>query len=912
MKKTPVLNGDVLLLYVNRLGTGNLYQNTEPLGLKALAAFIEEKGYSSYVFSGPVNEAVKILSRAGNKKPFDAVGLYCDFETVSSVESFSRFVKENTSARVFIGGPQAVALGEDFLKSSRCDAVVRGEGEYPLLELLEFFLRGRGKLEDIAGASYFDRDGNFIKIPPRPPIDKLDLLPLRKSGIDGLFHKNSRNFSILTGRGCPFRCAFCYEGSVSGGVRLRSVENSLVEIKQELEYNPLIRYIWFADDTFTLNPARMEAFSKGLSKLRKDYDFVWFCECHPRTIIKWPDTLSMMIEAGLVRMQIGMESGDAGIIDLYNKQTALEDIEALTRLAYKIGLPQLTGNMIIGGAAESKTTFNRTAAFAKKLIDIGPGMTDITSTFYIPLPETAITKEPKKYGLKILDPASITSIGDMAVVETKKLSRDQIVTMRRDFTRKILQKMINTYKNGLIPVKRIINEFKINMKYGLESNWYKVVFSNDRFTYNFYKKLAENRFIFTGGMTHKSFIRLYPQCSMDIFEMIDITDEYPLIGKNALSPLEYDLLSLCRGDLMLDAIINKTFDKYRKNYSSKDEFRSMALNLMKAFEQNLWIGYSIAPYNNIIELEHASMPFNSNNDINYNNHINDGNRCINIKPDKVKINGHKRIKTDELKILSKSGAARAVIEMSACDELEKYRTVIETFHGAGTNIITGRIAPKTFHSSAESVIKNASNALLLIDMYPGIFEAYYDDTFLKNDEFNDQTGCEEHLIAAQKIKSDILNKMSKLSASKLINYESILSHFSLYEDHGITSIYYDKIFSADPIIYNYFTIISRGGAQRHIDKNYNESLSLRPQRTMAIWMAIDLEKGYPAFRNYVLSPLEYELLIYCTAKSTLDEIYKILYKKFQNCFNDINDLKNAVNHILSDFENKYWILFSKL
>ncbi len=881
MKKKSVSNGNVLLLYVNRLGTGNLYQSTEPLGLKALAAFIEEKGYSSYVYSGPVHEAAKILT-ADKRKQFDAVGLYCDFETVSSVESFSRFVKENTAARVFIGGPQAVALGEDFLRTSRCDAIVRGEGEYPLFELLEFFIRGRGRLEDIAGASYFDGAGNFVELPPRPPIDKLDLLPLRKSGIDGLSRKNARNFSILTGRGCPFRCAFCYEGSVSGGVRLRSVENSLAEIKQELEYNPQIRYVWFADDTFTLNPARMELFSKGLSKLRKDYDFVWFCECHPRAMIKWPDTLSMMIEAGLVRMQIGMESGDAGIIDLYNKQATLEDMEALARLAYKIGLPQLTGNMIIGGAAESKTTFNRTAAFAKKLIDIGPGMTDITSTFYIPLPGTAITIDPKKYGLKILDHASITSIGDMAVVETKKLSRDQIITMRRDFTRKILQKMTDVYKSGLVPVKRIIDEFKINKNYGLESNWYRVVFSTDRFIDNFYKKLSAGRFIYTGGMARESLIKLYPQCSIDAAEMIDITGGYPVIGKNALSPLEYDLLSLCRGDLTLGAIIDKTFGEYRKNYSSKDEFSSMALNIMKVFEKNLWIGYCETPYSenkseNANILEHTDPVCNH-----------------------------------ELKIPSKPGATRVIIEMDASDGLDEYRAVIKTCREAGANVITGRIAPQNFRGSAESVMKKAADALLLIDMYPGVFEAYYDDACLKNADFDSQGGREEHVAAAQKIKSDILNKMLKIKDSGLLSYESILSHFRLYEDYGVTSIYYDKIFSADPLIYNYFTIISRGGAQRSAGKNYSEMLSFRPQRTVAIWMAIELEKGYPAFGKYVLSPLEYELLIYCTAKSTLCEIYEMLHKKFMRCFNDINDLKSAVNRILSDFENKYWILFSKL
>ncbi|HBC76223.1 MAG TPA: hypothetical protein DC017_15500, partial [Candidatus Wallbacteria bacterium] len=231
LKKTKPSDGRILLLYINRLGTGNLYQNTEPLGLKALAAFIEEKGYSSYVYSGSVHEAVKLAGIGAPEKMPAVVGLYCDFETLSAVESFSRFLKENTSAKVFVGGPQAVALGEEFLKRSRSDAVVCGEGEYPLYELLEFFMRGAGRMQDIAGVSYIDSAGSFIKIPPRPPIDKLDLLPLRRSGIDGTARKAARNYSILTGRGCPFSCAFCYEGSVSGGVRLRGVDNSLREIR---------------------------------------------------------------------------------------------------------------------------------------------------------------------------------------------------------------------------------------------------------------------------------------------------------------------------------------------------------------------------------------------------------------------------------------------------------------------------------------------------------------------------------------------------------------------------------------------------------------------------------------------------------------------------------------------------------
>ncbi|HOT75940.1 MAG TPA: radical SAM protein [Candidatus Wallbacteria bacterium] len=893
MKKTAVSKGNILLLYVNRLGAGNLYQSSEPLGLNSLAAFVEDKGYFARVYSGPVHEAAKILTGADSEKCFDAIGLYCDFETVSTVESFSSFIKEKTSARVFIGGPQAVALGESFLKKSRCDAVVRGEGEYPLYELLEFFLHGRGRIEDIAGASYLDSAGNFVQIPPRPPIAQVDLLPLRKAGADARPGKTVKNYSILTGRGCPFRCAFCYEGSVSAGVRLRSVDKSLAEIERALVNNPAIKYIWFADDTFTLSPSRMEAFSKGLAKLRRNFDFAWFCECHPSAMIKWPDTLSMMVESGLVRMQIGMESGDARVISLYKKQASLEDIQRTVELSYKSGLPQLTGNMIIGGAAESKATFKKTAAFAKKLIELGPGMTDITSTFFLPLPGTAITLAPSEFDLKFTDPGSITSIGDMAVVETKKLSREQIVSMRLDFTRKILSSMVGVYKKGKIPVKRIIDEFRINKNYGLESNWYKVVYSPDRFIDNYYKKMAAGVFISSDGASRETLMQLYPTAVIDTAEMIDLTGDFPKVGGYALSPLEYRILSLCTGDSPLHAILDKVFEAFVGNYSSKNEFNRAALKIMKNFEEKLWAGYLKTPC--------------GKNKLEFNN--------IDIRgaaaPEIIPLRGSGRIDENKLKALADGGVKRIVVDMPAGSDLKELRAAVENCLKAGIEIITGRL------SGFAGAVKTARAALALIDEYPAIFEAYYDSDCLKNMVFNSDAEREEYVAASQRVITDVFKKMAKLSAARAIDYETVLRHFKLYEERGIKSIYYDKIFSADHLIYNYFTIISRGGGARSReinDKCLNGSglSSFRPQRTMAVWTAVNFEKGYPAIGPDVLSPLEYELLLHCTGKSTLAEIYGIISEKFSRCFDRFEELKNSVDIILSDFEKKYWMIFSRI
>ncbi|MEZ7893056.1 MAG: radical SAM protein [Candidatus Wallbacteria bacterium] len=896
-------------MYINRLGTGNLYQSTEPLGLKALAAFVEEKGYSAYVYSGSVHEAVNMLGitsykcddeTAGKTSGVsenipDAVGLYCDFETLSAVESFSRFIKENTGIKVFVGGPQAVALDEGFLKASKCDAVVRGEGEYPLYELLEFFIKGIGKIEDIAGVSYVDFSGKYVQIPQRPPIAQLDLLPVRKSGIDGTARKMAGNYSILTGRGCPFSCAFCYEGSVSRGVRLRGVENALSEIKQALEFNPNIKYIWFADDTFTLNPARMEAFSKGLTELRKKYDFVWFCECHPSTMIKWPETLPMMIDAGLVRMQIGMESGDPGIIKLYKKRASLDDIAAVVELAYKSGLPQLTGNMIIGGAAENKNTFKHTLAFAKKLIDIGPGMTDITSTFFIPLPKTAITESPSEFGIKILDPDSYTSIGDMAVIETKSLSRERIITMRREFTRQIILKMNYVYKKGRVPFQRIVNEFAINGNYCLESNWYKTVYSQDKFAGGYYKKMAAGVFFDKSRISDAELMNRCPAVSVRHLEMMTLDDGIPKIDGYVLSPLEYSLISKCSGNFSLSSIFEEIFVFFERNYRSRNEFYRTALKIVKNFEKKLWIGYL---KNQPDCLNYCSEP-------------------VALELNLYGINNGELTPSDVTpdcgpKIIP---AIQSIIKMNNYSEFDELRRTVEKKLKSGSKIVTGIISADCSKTSIDEIQKITEMAVSLVAKYPGIFEAFYDDKQFYGTAFEMTAKYESYAAAWQAAKSKVLAGMERAADNKKIDFKTILAHFELREFSGVSSVYYDKIFFARPLLYNYFTIMSRGAAIKtaflNKDAGHTES-SLRPQRTMAIWLAADFSGGYPVIGRDVLSPLEYELLLYCTGKLTLEKIYGIMNEKFSKFFDGFNELKQTINRVLLDFEEKYWIFYSRI
>jgi len=581
-----------MLVYIQRPGTGSLYRTTEPMGLKTLAAFIESKGYSAIVFFGSAHEAFSEVKKEMEEYGLDAAGLYCDYENQSVVESFSSLIKEKFGLRVFVGGPQAIALGEDFFRNSRCDSVVKGEGEEPLYELLEFFLHGRGSMENIAGSSYLNEKGEIITLPPRPPISNLDDLPVREPGRDIYSQKNKRSLAIITGRGCPFRCAFCYEGSVPGKVRLRSVKNVIEEIRQELEFNPHIKYIWIADDTFTLEPRRLEDFSAELAKLRKSYDFVWFCECHTSTLIKWPDIISLMIESGLVRMQIGIESGSSSVLEMYRKGTSPEEIEKFVGLCMEKGLPQLVGNVIIGGAGETHKTFEETKYFISGLMEGSPGMLDTGSSFLMPLPGTEITKNPSSFGITIIDRESLTSTGDIAVVRTENLSREDITSMKLNFSHHIYSSMMKIYREGALSEERIKNHLNLKVNYGVKSSWYRVIFSENKISEDYEELLSGGGVKLSRDIEPAELERWRPRRILNIWSSVDFTDGYPRAGKYVLSPLEYELLLHSTGKMKLGEVMQRVYDISGKYFDSYEDFRKTSLSLMKDFEERLWLVYT--------------------------------------------------------------------------------------------------------------------------------------------------------------------------------------------------------------------------------------------------------------------------------------------------------------------------------
>lgn len=483
---------DILFLNVHRR-----YLDIEPthggfLGIYLLAAFARQEGYEAKSFSGTLEAGLRHVERLCAAGEISMVGLYCDYENVTENIFLSRHVKETYNLPVIIGGPQATALDENFFLESKCDAVVRCEGELTVLELMNFYLEEVGELEAIRGITYL-RSGELIKTPERPPIKNLDALPF----IDAACYLEPEHFyrglSLMTGRGCPFRCAFCHEGAHTRAVRLRSVENVLAEVDAFLKnWGDDELYIFFTDDTFTLNSGRVKAICDGLAERRKTHNFKFFCEGHIHTLYKNPEMISDLVKGGCVRIQLGIEAGTAPALKAYGKNTTPEEIFEVVRLCRDAGIREVYGNIILGGANFTRETFEADKKFVRELIEESRGVVEIGIVTYWPLAETKMTRCPKEFGIKICDSEFLTSVGDFPQIETPELDRLTINEMRREFTEEIAAQMIDMLENWRVPTERILSWFPTSRRTKSYGMWFKELMSREiLFAYYEMLKLGE-------------------------------------------------------------------------------------------------------------------------------------------------------------------------------------------------------------------------------------------------------------------------------------------------------------------------------------------------------------------------------------------------------------------------------------
>lgn len=384
------------------------------LGIAYVAAVLEREGIP-----------VRLLDAWGRNLGFedirkeiaafrpDIIGITCTASAFGVSVELARKIKDCAKdITIVLGGPYVSAIPEETLREIPwVDVVVIGEGEHTMLELAQ-----ANPLHAIKGIAY--RSGGRILVnEPRPLIYNLDALPFPARNFYRMadyrrpfyeFH-GTPFASIVTSRGCPFKCRFCASHTVAGReIRLRSIPNIIKEIDMLLERYK-VRFISIADDApvFTMDEARLSEFCRAI----KGKGFLWGAKARADSINE--NNLRMLRDAGCRILEIGCESGNPGILEGWEKGVSVTQIKNAFRLMNKFGINSVAMFML-GAPAETKETVLGTIRFAKEL-----GATYCIARILYPYPGTeayADLKAQKMLHSKSWDEIRYPQSGDSILV----------------------------------------------------------------------------------------------------------------------------------------------------------------------------------------------------------------------------------------------------------------------------------------------------------------------------------------------------------------------------------------------------------------------------------------------------------------------------------------------------------------
>ena len=349
--------------------------------------------------------------------------VFSEFDFISEIASQ---VKNRFPELFRIAGGVHVTLNPDEKQLSLFDAICIGEGEDPLLELVQR-LETNESISDIRNLWVKTPDG-IVRNPQRPFIQDLDKLPFpdREMWQEWILEPYTKP-TVLLGRGCPFDCTYCSNHSlrkISPGkyVRMRSPENILSEIRDIHKRYPDINEIQLEVETIVFDREWLENLCGQLEAFGKETGFRIFFSTNLRLFprIDFEFVFEQFKKANITLITIGLESGSYRIRkEILHRDYSNELVLKAAELAKSYGISVALFNMI-GLPTETLADFTETLEMNRQ---IQPAF-HATSIFF-PYPGTKIADTCKEMNL-LPEHINTKDERQLAVLDLPGFSRTQI------------------------------------------------------------------------------------------------------------------------------------------------------------------------------------------------------------------------------------------------------------------------------------------------------------------------------------------------------------------------------------------------------------------------------------------------------------------------------------------------------
>jgi radical SAM superfamily enzyme YgiQ (UPF0313 family) len=432
----------------------------EYLGIMLLSSRLKEAGHTVDLL---IESKIKpVLEFVDEMKP-DVVGAYVVSGSHSWALQTMRAVKNSCSVFTVIGGPHPTFF-PDVVQDEGLDAICIGEADDAILELCSK-IDGKEDLSTIRNL-WIKKGEDVVRNDVRPLFEDLDSLPYPDREIYYKYKilRNSPSKHFITGRGCPFNCAFCcnkaYKDIYKGKgkmVRRAKPEKTCTEIVQVKNNYPLDS-VRFDDEVFLLQPDWLMEF---LDRYRVEVGLPFSC------LIRADLTTEAMIRAmknsGCYIAYFGIESGNDRIRnEILGKNISKENIRDTAYLLRKYQIKIGTFNMV-GMPTETVENAWETVQLNQEIHSDYPWCSIIQ-----PYPGTQLEKHAKQSGH--LDKAyGVNDLSQSYFNDTviQNEDADRLITLQKLFYLAVrfpwlsglIQHMVNRGK------KSILNRWIFNITY---------------------------------------------------------------------------------------------------------------------------------------------------------------------------------------------------------------------------------------------------------------------------------------------------------------------------------------------------------------------------------------------------------------------------------------------------------------
>lgn len=398
---------------------GHWYQ--PPLGLAYISAVLKEAGFDLYGLNLN-NEDISVhaaLEDSIKEYGIDVVltgGVTGQYGAIRDVIENATIIKPEI--KTIVGGGIITSAPQEAMEALEyVDYGVIGEGEIIACELCRALEEGTD-IEDVPGIIYrsvsVENNPCFeITGQPKPnvyrrtegdilevDIAKLPFPDYEGIGFDRLLHavpdslgmSDENTLPIVTSRGCPFKCTFCYQPD-GQRYRKRPLDSVFEEIDHVVELYG-VRYLWIIDELFGVKKARVKEFCRRI----KPYGIQWAANFRIPQITT--EMVAMLQDTNCHTVSLGIESMDDTILESMEKKITRKQIEQGLRLIYEVGMG-IQGVLIFGDPAETVETATNTFNWWKDNLHYDLQLSAVITYPGTPIYDYAVQegviKDPVKY-----------------------------------------------------------------------------------------------------------------------------------------------------------------------------------------------------------------------------------------------------------------------------------------------------------------------------------------------------------------------------------------------------------------------------------------------------------------------------------------------------------------------------------